>query len=126
MDESSENFMRSLGRALPASDIVPTQLYARNREVDVENERELALLPGPDVTYEAVDGVTVRIWVRSLSHALCVHTCMYAYWELSLVRVLCICTHEYKNWVTCDTDDARGAAVAQLCFCIHVYTNGVT
>ena len=60
MDPASEDFMRSLGRALPSSDIVPTQLYARNREVDVENQRELARLPGPDATYEAVDGVTVR------------------------------------------------------------------
>lgn len=59
MDEDSERFMGRLSRCLPASDIVPTQLYARNREVDQENQRELARLPGPDVFYEAIDGVAV-------------------------------------------------------------------
>ena len=41
------------------SDIVATRLYARNRDVDGENTRQLLQLPPPDYTFHALDSVSV-------------------------------------------------------------------
>ena len=38
-------------------EIQPTMLYARNKDVDAENETNLHALPGPLVTFEAIDSV---------------------------------------------------------------------
>ena len=59
MDAECTQFMRSLARPLAPSDIVPTQLYARNREVDSENTCQLNRLQGPDYTFDARDEVSV-------------------------------------------------------------------
>ena len=41
------------------SDIVATRLYARNRDVDDENTRQLLQLQPPNFTFHALDDVFV-------------------------------------------------------------------
>ena len=59
VDADCNQYLHSLARPLAPSDIVPTQLYARNREVDSENTSQLNRLQGPDHTFEARDEVSV-------------------------------------------------------------------
>ena len=42
-------------KALPTDGIVPTKLYCTNKNVDEENDRKLALLPGKEVLFTATD-----------------------------------------------------------------------
>src|SRR5690606_12089723 len=41
--------------------IVPTQLFVRNRDVDTENARRLASLPGLSALYVAADSVAAAV-----------------------------------------------------------------
>ena len=57
-------------RELPLDDeIQPTILYARNKDVDAENATNLHALPGPLVTFEAIDSVFPELgtpaWTRT-------------------------------------------------------------
>ena len=56
-DAASVALMASLSRPLPAlaSGVLPTRLYSTNRNVDAENETELARLPGVAAFNDAVD-----------------------------------------------------------------------
>jgi hypothetical protein len=56
LSEASLAFLNSLRRPLPAEHgIVPTMLYSTNKEVDADNQRELAKLPGRLVTFVAIE-----------------------------------------------------------------------
>lgn len=49
LDWQATVFLKSLSRQLAVDDgVLPTRLYAKNKEVDRENQAQLRALPGPD------------------------------------------------------------------------------
>jgi len=55
LSASEDAFAASLRRPLPHSDVVPTKLFAVNRDVEVINNRELARLDGETYIFKAMD-----------------------------------------------------------------------